>query len=191
MLSGDGASQLVVIARQQSWYTVHWLIAFGYVLVAGGMAGVLSLHASTAGAGAARTGVLLQLFGYAISLVGVLFMLGAGTSLAAAFQTSQPGLTATHAAFLFDMMHPAARAALRVGAFAISLGLYSVGWAVLNGSVFPRLLGWLGIGAGLAGTAAAVLLSETSPYVVAGVGLATMWQLGAGVLMLVRAPARA
>jgi hypothetical protein len=191
MLTGDGASQLVVIARQHSWHTVHWLIAFGYVLVAGGMAGVLSLHANTAGAGAARTGVLLQLFGYAISLVGVLFMLGAGTSLAAAYQTSQPGLTATHAAFLFDMMHPAARAALRVGAFAISLGLCSIGWAAVIGPVFPRWLGWLGIGAGFVGVAAAVLLSETSNYVVAGLAMATVWQLVAGVLMLMRRPALA
>ena len=191
MLTGDGAAQLVVIAGQHSWYTIHWLIAFGYVLVAGGMVGVLTLHTATAGAGAARTGVLLQLFGYAISLVGVLFMLGAGTSLAAAYHSAQPGLTATHAAFLFDMMHPAARAALRVGAFAISLGLYSTGWAAASGGVFPRWLGWLGIGGGLAGVAAAVLLSETSPCVVAGVGLATVWQLVAGVVMLTRAPVRA
>lgn len=191
MLTGDGSEQLVVIAGQRSWYTVHWLIAFGYVLVAGGLSGVLSLHAATPGAGAARTGVLLQFFGYAISLVGVLFMLGAGTSLAAAYQAAQPGLTATHAAFLFDMMHPAARAALRVGAFAISLGLYSTGWGALNGGVFPRMLGWLGIVAGLAGVAAAVILPETSPYVVAGVGLATVWQLAAGLWMLVRTAARA
>src|SRR5687767_769361 len=83
MLTGDGAAQLVVIAGQHSWPTVHWLIAFGYVLVAAGLVGVLSQHAATAGAGAARTGVLLQLFGYVVSLAGVLFMLGAGTSLAA------------------------------------------------------------------------------------------------------------
>ena len=111
---GDGAAQLVVIASQSSWATVHWLIAFGYVLVIAGMIGVLTQHAPTPGATAARTGVLLQLFGYGINLVGLLFMLGAGTHLAAAYQAAQPGLTATHAAFLFDMMHPSARAALRV-----------------------------------------------------------------------------
>jgi hypothetical protein len=190
MLMGDGAAQLVVIAAQRSWVTIHWLIAFGYVLVVAGLVGVLSRHAATPGAGAARTGVLLQLFGYGINLVGVLFMLGAGTALAGAYQAAQPGLSATHAAFLFDMMHPAARAALRVGAFAISLGLYSTGWAAVTGGVFPRWLGWLGMVAGVAGAAIAVVLPETSLYVVAGVGFATIWQLVAGILMLVRAPAQ-
>ena len=82
------------------------------------------------------------------------------------------------------MMHPAARAALRVGAFAISLGLCSIGWAAVIGAVFPGWLGWLGIGAGIVGVGAAVLLSETSNYVVAGLALATVWQLAAGVVML-------
>jgi hypothetical protein len=87
--------------------------------------------------------------------------------------------------FVFDMLHPSARAALRVGAFAISLGLAGWGIATSHGVPFPRWLGWLGATAGAAGMLVALLMSEDSLYVVAGVGLATMWQLAAGVFMLV------
>jgi hypothetical protein len=186
MLTGDGAAQLAVIAARPSWLTVHWSIAFGYVLVAAGLIGVLSLHAPTPGAVAARTGVLLSLTGYVVSIMGVLFMLGAGTTLAHAYRVGEPGLAATHAVFVFDMLHPMARAALRVGAFAVSLGLYSLGWGAVSGGVVPRWLGWLGVGAGVLGAVIALVLPATSPNVVAGVGLATVWQLAAGVTLLTR-----
>jgi len=191
MLTGDGATQLAVIGAQASWPMIHWAIAFGYVLVIAGLIGVIGRHAPTPGAGAARTGVYLSLVGYVVSLGGVLFMLGAGTALANAFRTGAPGLSATHAAFVFDMLHPSARAALRIGAFAVSLGLYSMGWAAVTGGVFPRWLGWYGVGAGILGVVIALALSAESPYVIAGVGLATAWQLVAGVLLLARPPAGA
>lgn len=186
ILEGDGANQLAVIAGRPMWRMVHWSIAFGYVLVMAGMIGVLSLHAPTRGAGAARTGVLLSLVGYVISLSGVLFMLGAGTALAGAYHTGEPGLAATHAVFTYDMLHPAAQAALRVGAFTIALGLYGTGWGAVSGGVLPRWLGWFGVVGGAVGVVIALALSETAPPVVAGVGLATLWQLAAGVILLLR-----
>lgn len=191
MLAGDGAAQLAVIADMPSWRAVHWAIALGYVLVVAGLTGVFSRLTATPGAGAARTGMFLSAFGYLTSLTGVLFMLGAGSALAAAYHTGEPGLAATHAVFVFDMLHPAARAALRVGAFAVSLGLCGLGWGVLGGGGLPRWLGWLGVAGGGAGAVAALALSETSPYVIAGVGLATVWQLAAGVTLLGRGAATA
>jgi hypothetical protein len=184
ILTGDGAAQLGVIADMTSWRAVHWSIAFGYVLVVAGLTGVWSRLASTPGAAAARTGMFLSTFGYLTDLIGVLFMLGAGSALAAAFRTGEPGLAATHAVFVFDMLHPMARAALRVGAFAVSLGLCGLGWGVLSGGVLPRWVGWLGVAGGIAGATVALALSATSPYVIAGVGLATVWQLAAGVALL-------
>ena len=127
LLTGDGPAQLTTIAATPSWSAVHWSIAFGYVLVVAGLTGVWSRLASTNGAGAARTGMFVSSFGYLTDLIGVLFMLGAGTALAAAHRAGDPGLAATHAVFVFDMLHPAARAALRVGAFAVSLGLFGFG----------------------------------------------------------------
>jgi hypothetical protein len=186
MLQGDGAAQLTLIAATPSWRAVHWAIAFGYVLVVTGLVGVLARLAPTAGAGAARTGMFVSAFGYLTDLIGVLFMLGAASALAAAFRAGEPGLAATHAVFVFDMLHPAARAALRIGAFAVSLGLISLGWGVVTGGALPRWLGWGGVVGGAAGVAAAVLLSEHAPYVIAGVGLATVWQLAAGVMLLAR-----
>jgi hypothetical protein len=189
ILTGAGAAQLGVIADTPLWRTVHWSIAFGYVLVVAGLTGVWSRLASTPGAVAARTGMFLSSFGYMTDLVGVLFMLGAGSALAGAYRAGEPGLAATHAVFVFDMLHPAARAALRVGAFAISLGLCGLGWGVVQGGALPRWLGWAGVAGGLTGAAAALVQSEHAPYVVAGVGLATLWQLAAGVTLLRWTPA--
>jgi hypothetical protein len=42
------------------------------------------------------------------------------------------------------------------------------------------------VAGGGAGALIAVILPATSPYVIAGVGLATVWQLGAGLAMLTK-----
>ena len=184
LLMGDGAAQLGAIADMPLWRTVHWTIAFGYVLVVAGLTGVWTQLAASPGAGAARTGMFISLFGYLTDLVGVMFMLGAAAALADAYRAGEPGLSATHAIFVFDMIHPAARAALRIGAFAVSIGLIGFGWGVVGSAVFPRWLGWAGVWGGAVGVVVAVVLPATSPYVIAGVGLATVWQLAAGVTLL-------
>ena len=186
ILTGDGAAQLSVIAATPMWRAVHWAIALGYVLVVTGLTGVWSRLATTPGSGAARTGMFLSLFGYLTDLVGVMFMLGAGSALADAYRAGEPGLTATSAIFMFDMLHPAARAALRIGAFAVSIGLVGFGWGIMRGAVFPRWLGQLGVAGGAVGVVVALALPASSPYVVAGVAIATVWQVGAGVMMLRR-----
>ena len=185
MLTGDGATQLGVIADMPAWRMVHWSIAFGYVLVIVGLTGLWSRLATTPGAGAARTGMFVSVAGYLADLVGVLFMLGAAAALADAFRAGEPGLSSTHAVFVFDMLHPTARAALRIGAFGVSLGLLGFGWGVLSGGLLPRWLGWVGVVGGVGGAVVAVAC-PASPYVVAGVGVATVWQLAAGVVMLAK-----
>lgn len=187
ILAGDGAAQLAAIAAMPGWRALHWAIALGYVLVVAGLSGALSRLAETAGAPAARTGMFLSAFGYLADLIGVAFMLGAASALAAAYQAGEPGLAATNAVFVFDMLHPAAHAALRVGAFAVSLGLAAFGWSVLASAAWPRWLGWIGVWGGAGGVAAALAVPGGSPYAIAGVGLATVWQLGAA-LMLLRGP---
>src|SRR3990172_3350758 len=70
ILTGAGAAQLGVIADTPLWRTVHWSIAFGYVLVVAGLTGVWSRLASTPGAVAARTGKAFSAVGYLAGPLG-------------------------------------------------------------------------------------------------------------------------
>lgn len=186
MLLGDGADQLSLIAATPAWRTIHWAFTIGYVAVVAGLAGLASGHVGTPGERAARIGALTGAFGYAVSLVGILFMLGAAATLADAYVRGAPGLAATHAVFVYDMLHPTAQAAVRAGAGAVSLGLYAFGWAAVRGAILPRWLGLAGVGGGVAGVAAAVVAAPDSAALVAGVGLATVWQAAAAVALLAR-----
>src|SRR5256885_2390989 len=71
-------------------------------------------------------------------------MVGPGWTLARSYVAAEPGLTATHAVFLYDMLHPFALAAQRTAGFALGISTCLFGWAVVNGKVLPR---WLGAGA--------------------------------------------
>lgn len=187
LLQGDGPAQLSTIAGTPAWRTAHWLFAGGYVAVVAGLAGLAARHAGTSGDQAARVGALTSAFGYAMSLVGILFMLGAGTALAEAYTRGAPGLAATHAVFTYDMLHPSAQAAVRIGAVAIALGLVAFGWGTVRGGVLPRWLGWPGVVAGIAGIVGSVTAGPDTALLVAGVGLATVWQAGAAVMLWVGA----
>ena len=188
MLTGDGAAQLALIAATPAWRLVHWGFLFGFALVIIGLAWLASRSRNTRGEAAARAGICLAAFGYAVFAVGVLFMAGAGPALADAMRRADLGLTATHAIFLYDMLHPFAQSALRTGAFAISLATAAYGWAVVSDDSQPRVLGYFGVVAGAIGAGVAVALSETSYQVVAGAALATVWQIVIAVTALL--PAR-
>lgn len=188
-LAGDGAAQLGAIAASSAWRSIHWSFLFGFVCVITGLMGVLGRHVTSPGAMPARAAAFLAVFGYGSLAILVLFMTGAGWALAQAYTRSDAGLTATRAVFLFDMLHPFGLAAARVGAFAIGMATYAFGWAVRNGGVYPKWLGYFGIGAGLAGMVAALVFSESSPNVLAGVAAATAWQFTMAVAMLVERPA--
>jgi hypothetical protein len=190
ILAGEGSEQLAAVAATGEWRVIHWCIAFGCVVAVAGLAGVSSIHAASPGEGAARIGASLAILGYAVSLVGVLFMLGAASELAQAHrQPAAPG-DPEDAVFLYDMLHPYVLAALRIGAFAVSLGIASLGWAVTIGRLWRVWIGWLGLGAGAVGALADVVLSERSPAIVAGIGLAAVWQLVTGLTLTSRSAAR-
>ena len=185
LLAGDGPMQLTTIATTPAWRAAHWFFAAGYVAVVAGLAGLAGGHAGRSGEPAARVGAITSAFGYAVSLIGIVFMLGAAATLADTYTRGAPGLAATHAVFTYDMLHPSAQAAVRIGAAAIALGLIAFGWATVRGGVLPRWLGWPGVAAGIAGIAASVLAAPDAPLLVAGVGLATLWQACAAVVLLV------
>lgn len=185
ILSGDSAAQLTAIGATRGWPIIHLAIAFGYVLVVAGLAGLSGLDAVRRERSVVRIGATLSIFGYAVSLVGVLFMLGAAHAMAGAYE-QRAGETGMDVALLYDLLHPFALAALRTGAFAVSVGIGALGWAVNAGRSWPRWLGWLGLAAGFTGAVVAVFLSAHSPAIVTGIGLAVVWQLIVGLFLLVQ-----
>src|SRR5919108_2725576 len=106
LLSGDGAAQLVTIAATGAWRTIHWLLLVGLALMYSGLVGVGLRHGDTAGSTPGRAGVLMGAFAFSVWSLNLLFMVGAGWHLASAHARADPGLTATHAVFLYDMLHP-------------------------------------------------------------------------------------
>lgn len=187
MLEGDGPAQLAVIAGTAAWRAAHWALAAGFVAVVAGLAGLAARSAGTPGDRAARVGALVSTFGYAMLLVGVLFMLGAASQLADTYTRGAPGLAGTHAVFLYDMLHPFAQAAVRIGAVGVSVGVYAFGWAALTGGALPRWLGLGGVAGGVIGVFGAVVAGPDTAWLVMGVALATLWQAAAAVVVLVGA----
>jgi hypothetical protein len=186
-LAGDGAAQLGTIAACAAWATIHWGFLFAFPLCITGLIGIVQVNAGTAGDGAARAGVVVSVFAYACWMIVVAFMLGAGGALAEAYAAGEPGLAATHAVFLYDMLRPFALTAQRVGAFSLGLATYLLGWGVWNGNVLPRWTAWLAIAAGAAGAALALAAPASSRLDQAAFVPPVLWQLLAG-LVLLRAP---
>src|SRR2546427_13039989 len=56
LLTGDGPTQLAVIAGTPAWRTIHWALLFGLPLMLAGLIGLALRHAGTPGdvAGGAR-----------------------------------------------------------------------------------------------------------------------------------------
>jgi len=187
VLTGDGAAQLATVAATAGWRAIHWALLFGMPLMYAGLIGVALRHTDTPGSAPARAGVWLAGFAFAVWALNVLFMVGAGWHLAHAFTTSDKALTATHAVFVYDMLHPAGLAAERLATFALGLVAYVFGWAILNGKVYPRWLGWAAFTVAVANGVVALVFSEESPYLYYTQALFVAWLLAmAGVMLTER-----
>jgi len=193
MLTGDGPAQLATIAATSAWRAVHLALIAGEILLVAGVAGFALRHADTPCAGTTRAGALLFALGVALALIQILFMVGAASALAAAYVRAYPGIAATQAVFMYDMLHPFAQVAGRAGESALGLALATVGWGTVNGGVLPRWLGYGGVAAGVLCALWAVGVPESDPRLMAGVGLVTLWALASGLVLLVgrTAPPRA
>jgi hypothetical protein len=183
-LSGDGASQLATIARCESWRAIHFTFLCGFALSLTGLVGVFGRHAGTPGEGAAHAGVIVGTLAYAGWTVLVAFMAGAGWSLARSYVTAEPGLAATHAVFLYDMLHPFALATQRAAGFTLGVSTYLLGWAAWNGKVLPRWLGAGGVAAGLVAMVLALAFREDTKADQAAFVLPVLWQVVTGAVML-------
>ncbi|MGH9258516.1 MAG: hypothetical protein ACRD08_01265, partial [Acidimicrobiales bacterium] len=177
VLVGDGAAQLGLIAATPAWRTIHLMLLLGIALVVAGLSGVAGRHVTGTGEQPARAALVLAVLGYGALAANVAFMTGAGTALASAYARGDSGITATQAVFVFDMLHPVGLVAQRFGAFVVGLSTSALGWAVVNVRVFPRTLGWVGVASGVIGVLAALGWNENARQVLAGVVLATVWQV--------------
>ena len=180
----DGAGQLGVIARSPAWPAIHWVLLFSFPLALVGLVGIVGRHVGTAGESATRAGVMLATFAYALWVIIVAFMGGAGWALARSFATADAGMTATRAVFLFDMLRPFAFAAQRVAGFALGLATVLFGWGLLDGKVLPRWLGAVAVAGGGVGIVLALVFREDTKADQAAFVLPVMWQLVTAVVML-------
>ncbi len=189
-LAGDGPAQLAQIASGHSWRAIHWMFLFSFPLALTGLVGLARLHAGTPGEDAVRAGVIVVTFAYAGWMVTVTFMGGAAWSLAQSFLAAEPGMTATRAVFVYDMLRPFALATQRVAGFSLALATALFGWGVLSGKVLRGWVGRAGIAAGAVGIALAVLFREDTKADQAAFVLPVLWQVIAGVALLrrVRSP---
>ena len=190
VLSGDGAAQLSTIARTHGWRVIHWTLLLALPLMLAGLAGISLRHQDTPGAGPARAGVLIAGFAFAIWVLNILFMVGAGYHLAATHTVADPGLTATHAVFLYDMVHPMGLAAERLATFTLGLALYMLAWGIWNGRVFWRGFAWSAFVVGAACMLIGLIVDETSVVIFYGQAGAVVWMLGTGVAMLLEGRGR-
>ncbi|HEV8264532.1 MAG TPA: hypothetical protein VGQ06_06245 [Gemmatimonadales bacterium] len=185
VLTGDGAAQLETVAATAGWRAIHWSLLFGFPLMYAGLAGATLRHTETPGSTPARAAILLAGFAFAVWALNVLFMVGAGWHLARAYTAADTGLAGTHAVFVYDMLHPAGLAAERLATFTLGLVAYVFGWAVLNGRVYPRWLGWAAFAVALVNVAVAVAFDEFSPNMFYAQGMFVTWLAATGVVMLV------
>ncbi len=183
-LNGDGATQLATVAATGHWRAIHWSLLFAFPMMYAGLIGVALRHSDTPGSAPARAGILLAGFAFGVWALNVLFMVGAGWQLANAFTTSDKALTATRAVFLYDMLHPAGLAAERLATFSLGLVAYVFGWAILNGRVYPRWLGWAAFAVAVTSPAVAVGFDEFSPNLYYGQALFVAWLVATAAVML-------
>lgn len=184
LLTGDGAAQLATVAAHSWWRAIHWALLFGLPLMYAGLVGVALRHGETPGSAPARAGVLLGAFAFGVWALNILFMVGAGWHLARAYTAADTGLAGTHAVFMFDMLHPMGLAAERLATFTLGLVAYCFGWAIVNGRVYPRALGWAAFVVAGASAAVAVAFDEFSPNLFYAQALFVVWLFATAVVML-------
>jgi len=187
-LTGDGAAQLALIAHCDAWRAIHWAFLFGFTLSLAGLVGLVSRHVATPGEGAARAGIFVAVLAYAAWTIVVTFMLGAGWALAQSYVTSEPGMTATRAVFLYDMTRGFALAAQRAAGFSLGVSTYLVGLAALRGRILPVWLGWAGVASGAVAVALAALFGEATKADQAAFVLPVLWQFVTALLLLAERP---
>jgi hypothetical protein len=120
--------------------------------------------------------------GYCFNAIDIAFMAGAGTNMAALFETGRAEM-----ATLFDALHRVGLMTARFGNFLVALGAVLLGWLERHDPASPQWLSWLAWIAAAGGLIGVVLFPEASLVMLAAVTLLSGWQVATAVRAL-RAP---
>lgn len=187
LLHGDASAQLATIAATPHWRLIHWTLAFAFPLMLAGLLGLVAHHLETPGASLLRAGAMVAVLGFGVWALNILFMVGAGWSLARTAAAGGPaGATAT---VIYDTVHPFGLAAERLATFTMGVALWLFGRGIALGVVYRRWLAQTATATAIVQIAVAVVTNEHAPdplYVAQS--LIVAWFAAAALAMLAERP---
>jgi hypothetical protein len=182
-----------VIAESATWIPIHVAIVIGIALMLGGLVAIeRSIHGGIAGA-LARMGLIAGIGGITVGLILVTLDGVAAPQLADEWAAAPPdqqstSLALVHANETINFALASLFNILFAGATFILFGL-----AVALSGVYPRLLGWIVVAAGVSSIAAGLIQAFTGEptdvsrvLTIIGPTVITLWLLAMGVLLLRR-----
>jgi hypothetical protein len=170
LLLGTAEEQLKLIADTHHWRLIHLSMLAGTAGVLVGIRGQLFRHQGVA-AEHLRIAVPVLTLGLTLNALNMLFMTGAGHTMALLYEGGAAGMPTLYAA-----THPFALMCSRLGNCLVGIAALLIGWGTWSGGPDPRWVSGLAWLAGAVGLVAAVVGPETSPTILLGVALLSFWQ---------------
>ncbi|HXH63847.1 MAG TPA: hypothetical protein VNG95_06655, partial [Gemmatimonadales bacterium] len=149
--------------------------------------GLVARHLETPGASLLRAGAMVTVLGFGIWALNILFMVGAGWSLARTVAAG--GATAATATTIYDTVHPFGLAAERLATFTMGVALWLYGRGIACGGVYRGWLAKTATATAVVEIAVAVVTNENAPdplYVAQS--LIVAWFAAAALAMLAERP---
>jgi hypothetical protein len=178
ILPPDPSAQLRLIAATWYFRPIHLAMLAGSALI---IVGVWSRALLVRGSNHVPLIAALALIclGICFNAIDIAFMAGAGTHMAAMFQTGR-----TEMSTLFDALHMVGLMTARFGNLLIALGTLLIGWIEHEDPASPRWVAWLAWIAGVGGLIGVLFFPEASLAILAAVTLLSGWTLATGVRVL-------
>ncbi|HKH91754.1 MAG TPA: hypothetical protein VKA54_08120 [Gemmatimonadaceae bacterium] len=178
ILPPDPSAQLRLIAATWYFRPIHLAMLAGSALI---IVGVWSR--ALLGRGSTPVPLIAALalicLGICFNAIDIAFMAGAGTQMAAMFQTGRAEMST-----LFDALHMFGLMTARFGNLLIALGTLLIGWIERQDPASPRWVAWLAWIAGAGGLTGVLFFPEASLAILTAVTLLSGWTLATGVRVL-------
>jgi hypothetical protein len=178
ILPPDPAAQLRLIAATWYFRPIHLAMLAGSALIILGvwsraLLGRVSISVPMI------AGLALICLGVCFNAIDIAFMAGAGTRMAAMFQTGR-----TEMSTLFDSLHMVGLMTARFGNLLIALGTLLIGWVERHDPASPPWVAWLAWIAGAGGLIGVVFFPEASLAILTAVTLLSGWTVATSVRVL-------